>query len=363
LGQDHVVQHVDLSTGLVPGEVDLLLVLAPEQFTSAEVFAVDQFVMQGGTVVLAASPYTLDFGQELSVRPQKTGLEDWLAHHGIHIDQSFVLDSQNSPFPVPVERNLNGFTVRETHLVNYPYFVDIRAEGMHQESGLTSGLQQVTMNWSSPIIIDQEKNQHRRITPLLESSAKSWRSRSTEIQPNFRLHGELGFPVEEEQAAQLLGVMVEGSLTSFFVEKPSPLLQRMEAADEDEQRPLIIRQLEKSPDSARLILFSSSTFLSDTILGISSSVLRTSYLEPIQLLANVVDWSLEDRGLLSLRGRSHFSRSLSPISTQEQLFVEYINYGLAFLGLFVLWLLRQHFRQQQHRQQLEILQGLGRSAS
>jgi ABC-2 type transport system permease protein len=265
---------------------------------------------------------------------------------------------------------VGGFTIQETQLVNYPYFIDIRPDGMNRESGITGGLNQITMNWASPVKIDETKNKGRKVTRLLESSAKSWLSPSTQVQPDFRLHGELGFPIEGKQERHLLAAAVEGSFSSYFAGKPSPLLKKEEKAEEPpqpgenqdeagkekEKEQVIIRQLDKSPDTARIILFSSGSFASDTILGISSSVMRTSYLEPVQLLANAVDWSLEDRGLLAIRGRSHFSRSLDPLSKKQQLFWEYLNYGLALLGLAAVWLLRARMRRRAEQEQRAFLQ-------
>jgi len=375
LSQEHTVTDADLKKGQVPGEADILMLAAPEELDEKSLFAVDQFLMQGGTVILAASPYKVDLQRQLSMTEKKIGLEDWLEHNGITLEKKMVLDPQNSPFPVPVQRNLGGFMIRETKLVNYPYFVDIRPDGMNEDSGITSGMQQLTMNWPSPITIDPEKNKGRKVTRLLESSEKSWVSSSTMIQPDFKTHSDLGFAVEGEQGQQLLAAAVEGGFTSYFTGKPSPLLKKDEDAAEARQNPMqnplqdpmkkdgeekeeqvIIRQLDKSPDTARIILFGSNSFLSDTVLSISSSVMRTNYLGPVQLMANTVDWSLEDRGLLSIRGRSHFSRPLDPITKNGQLFWEYLNYGLVLLGLAIIWLLRLRIRKRAEERQLAFLQ-------
>ncbi len=368
LSQEHVVTDADLRKGQVPSKADLLLVAAPENLDEKQLFAIDQFLMQGGTVIIAASPYTVNLNNELSIAPHKTGLEDWLANYGISMDKKLVLDPQNSPFPVPAERHLGGFTVRETHLVKYPYFVDIRPDGMNEESGLTAGLNQITLNWASPISIDQSKNKGRKVIRLLESSNKSWLSASTEVQPDFDQYGELGFPIDGKQEKHLLAAAVEGRFSSYFAGKASPLLKKEEKAEEkpkpegdkkddkEKKEQVIVRQLDKSPDTARIILFASGSFLSDPILGISSSVMRSNYLAPVQLAANAVDWSLEDRGLLSIRGRGHFSRTLDPMSKQKQVVVEYLNYALALLGLALIWLIRRQLRQRTKRAQLAFLQ-------
>ncbi|MGD8913905.1 MAG: Gldg family protein, partial [Candidatus Thiodiazotropha sp.] len=157
LSEEHNLTTPDLKNGQVPDESDLLLLVSPEKLDQKQLFAVDQFLMQGGTVVLATSPFDIDTRGSLSVKQNESGIEDWLAHHGISFDKSLVLDPQNAAFPIPVNRQVGGFVIRETQLVDYPYFADIRDSGMVQEGGITSGLNQVTLTWPSPVSIDQDK--------------------------------------------------------------------------------------------------------------------------------------------------------------------------------------------------------------
>ncbi|MFZ0469499.1 MAG: ABC transporter permease, partial [Thiogranum sp.] len=306
-------------------------------------------------------------------RKQTSGLEDWLAHNGLVIQPDMVLDPRNAAFPVPAQRNVAGFTLRETELVNYPYFVDVRGDGLGGK--LTAGLNQVTLNWASPIKVDDAKNTRRHVTRLLESSPQAWNSDSTQLQPDFRRYGKLGFPAGEQRGRQLLGVEVTGQFESYFKGQPSPLVQvgdvnkpqtdkadgkaaepagKAAAAKPD---PVISRVIDKSPESARIILLASNSFLGDTAIDLASVVSRSHYTNSVQLVENAIDWSLEDRGLLALRGRAHFNRTLRPLSQQAQVFWEYLNYGLAVLGLVFVWLLhrRRDVRRRAHYQ--TILQG------
>ena len=40
------------------------------------------------------------------------------------------MDPQNEPFPIAIDRQANGATIREIQTVAYPYFVDVRSDGM-----------------------------------------------------------------------------------------------------------------------------------------------------------------------------------------------------------------------------------------
>jgi ABC-2 type transport system permease protein len=366
LSQEHTVVNTDLKGGHVPEEADILLVASPKSVDDKQLFAIDQFLMRGGTVVLATSPFDVHLDRSLSANKQKSGLEKWLAFQGLSMDSSMVLDPQNAAFPIPVRRQVGGFAVQETKMVDYPYLVDIRPDGMDQKSGMLAGLNQLTMSWASPIRIDEKKNNGRKVVRLLESSPGSWVSDSTDIVPDFGNNGQLGFaPGNESTGKQLLGVAVEGRFTSFFKGKPSPLAATEASppgktedpakTEKAKKKEVITRMIDKSPESARIILFSSGSFLSDTCLKIGSVVTGTRYLAPARLLANTVDWSLEDRALLAIRSRGHFSRPLMPMDKSARMFWEYLNYALALAGLLLVYAIRAIFRKQARERYQRIL--------
>jgi len=379
LGEDAVLRETDLKSGQVTNEADLLVVLAPESLGEKQIFAIDQFMMQGGTVLVAASTYHVEQGRgAISAKAQDTGLENWLGAMGVTLNKSMVLDPQNTPFPIPVQRDLGGFMVQELRSVAYPYFPDLRESGINHTSGITSSLGQVTMSWASPIEVDSERNKDRKISELLHSSAKSWTSSSGDIQPNFSTYGRLGFPEGKASGANLLGVVVEGHFDSYFKGKPSPLLKTTDKskpadakpeteealdadstsekkADADKNKSVVTGKIDHSPSSARLILFSSANFLSDTAMDLASQATGTHYLKPVQLVQNAVDWSLEDQGLLALRGRGQYSRMLLPMDRGSQMFWEYLNYVLALGGLGFVYVLQRRSRTKRLRHYQTVL--------
>ena len=348
LAEEHNLASANMQSGRIPDDADLLLLVSPDQLGIKQLFAVDQFLMRGGTVIVATSPFDIEIREVLSVRKNESALIDWLSHHGIVLEEQLVLDPQNASFPIPVERRVGGYVFRETRMVSYPYFGDIRSDGIAQDGGLTTGIDQVTMTWPSPITLDEQANQDRKVAHLLQSSDQAWTSESMEIEPDFQLYGELGFPVGNQRGAHLLAVMLEGRFESYFKDKPSPLLTDDEETDAggepregEETAPVITRVIDRSPESARIIVFASSSFLTDTMLDLATSGMGTRYLKPLQLVENAIDWSLEDRGLLAIRGRTHFSRTLNPLDRDSQLFWEYLNYGLPLCGLLLIALIHK----------------------
>ncbi len=356
LRQDYTVRRVDLSSGQVPVDVDTLLVIAPQSITDKERYAIDQYLMRGGSVIVAAGNYALNpdqFTGDLGVKLIEDGLRDMLAGYGITVEQSLVMDPQNEPFPVQVARNLGGLQVREIQAVNYPFFVDVRPDGMDRNSPALANLPAVTMNWVSPLTINEEKNAGRDVTTLLQSSPASWLRTETDIQPDMQAYPELGFPIEGEQKSYPLSVSVQGVFESYFKGKASPLAETAATEEgavegptpETEQAQNNIGVIENSPDTARLVVIGSAEFLNDIVFDISSSLTHDRYINSLQFAQNTVDWSVEDLDLLTIRSRGASSRVLNPLTQQDQTFWEVANYILALLalvGLGVIWRMRQH---------------------
>lgn len=351
LGGELNVMNEDLSDGRVSGEADILVLMAPDNLDEKSVFAVDQFLMQGGTVVVATSPFKARFSrQRIDLEPAASGLEEWLAHHGFEMAESLVMDPQNAAFPAPVTRNVGGLQLQEMRMINYPYFVDVRGNGLNADSLITNQLPQITMAWSSPLTVDTEANAEREVTNLLSSSPGAWLSESTDIMPRLEGGAVAPYQPEGDVGPQVLAAVAEGQFSSLFEGKESPLLgddttnteadanaAPATAAEDVEPEPGVVTSvIERSPESARLMVFASNEFAKDQMLQMAGSAGGTMYLAPMQIMANAIDWSLEDTGLMQIRGRGQFNRTLPPMQKGTQMFWEYSNYALAALAILAI---------------------------
>jgi ABC-2 type transport system permease protein len=350
----------DLKNGQVPAEADLLMVLDPVSLDTRQVFAIDQFLMQGGTVLLAASPTEIAIEQSLTARPVKSGLEDWLAGYGLSYGKGLVMDQRSGALPIPIERNVGGMPIREVVLEKYPYIVDVRGRGLNANSPITSSLGQIDVPWGAPLVADGVINQGRKVTPLLQSSDLSWVSDSTDLMPDYRAYPGEGFAVHKPAGPQILAMMVEGQFDSLFKGKPSPLQDTASAkpstAPAKQNTAPLDRVIQHSPVSSRLVMLGSSAMLSDQAIGLIGEALGTQYTQPAEFVQNIADWSLEDQGLLAIRGRGHFARTLVPLSREAQSFWEYLNYAVALGGLGLIWILNRRRRHVTGLRHLKLLE-------
>nr|MBC7245683.1 Gldg family protein [Chloroflexota bacterium] len=348
LAQEQEVRTVYLEGGSVPADIDVLVVVAPQDLSDKERYAIDQYLMRGGAVIAVAGNYKLiadPYTGGLGIEAIKDGMQELLASYGITVEHSIVMDMQNEPFPVPVVRNVGGISIREIQALNYPFFVDVRTDGMAQGHPIVANLSAVTLNWTSPVTIDEAKNAKRQVTVLLRSSKNSWTQTSTFIQPNFEQYPQLGFAVGEAKQSYPLAVAVQGSFESYFKGKPSPLL---ETGEGEAAAQTAGGTIEVSPETARLVVIGSAAFLDDIVFQLSSYLSQDRYLNSLKLMQNAVAWCTEDLDLLNIRARGTTARVLNPLSERAQSMWEGLNYAVALvalLGVAVVWNVRRKSEQ------------------
>ena len=341
LEQTYRVESVDLQTGAVPGDVDVLLVANPKDLGASEQFSIDQYLMRGGSVVVLGGPWTLGPNpfEGISVARGKTGLEDLLARWGVEYEDSIVLDKQAGSFPIPVSRDLGGFTVREIQTLVYPAFVDVRSDGMDTANPALSGLPSVVLHWASPVKLKDppvDGAASPQAWNLLHSTEDSWTLSEFQAQPDFDRFPELGWSTEGEKRERSLAVARMGPFESFWKGKdpPPPPPGEDGAASQEARRNVV----EKSPPQARLVVVGSSAFVSDPVVELTRTI-SDSYLSNLQLVVNLADWCMEDVELLGIRSRGSFARTLVPTEEPVRRFLEWSNYAFALCAVFVLaWL-------------------------
>jgi len=352
LSQEYTVQNVDLTTGQVPFEVDTLVVVAPQNMTDVEKFAIDQYLMRGGAVIVAVTQNTLDsdpYQGFLTMSPVKAGLNDLLASYGVNVSQSMVMDQQNAAFPVVVARDAGGFQVQEIQAVNYPFFIDVRQNQMSPDSLISANLPAMSVNWASPVELDEAKNAGRETTELLWSSDQSWLTEDLNIQPDFDTYPEHGFAVGEQQRSYPLAVSIKGSFESYYRGKPAP--EANSAADVEEMETSAQQKnvvVEQSPDTARLVVIGSAGFIDDFALELSARLTQDYYLNNLQFIQNAVDWAVEDEDLLGIRSRGTTTRILNPLTDQQRTSREITTIVVEMVLLvmvFVYWQMRKRNEQ------------------
>ena len=349
LQETYKTRVVDLEQGIIPEEVDVLLINAPSNFNEKAVYAVDQFLMKGGAVIFnTATHQTTRTQDSIKITDPNSGFKDWFKNYGITFSKELVLDENNENYPVPVKRDIGGLIVQELKMIPYPMYVDVRE--YNSEAGIMGGISQVTLNFTNEIQIDNEKNKNRTVTPLLYSSKKSWKLDTNELEPNFTFFPKLGFRQTDKKGPFTLAYIIEGSFDSYFTNKENPFSKAANSKNnakdsenkeekEEKKNGDIVSFVTHSPSSSKIIIFASNEFVEDSTLRVSASTGSSRYMNSLKLIENTIDWSLEDKTLLSIRGKTNFSETLNPLTKDQKKFYEILNYLIASLLLLVCYVI------------------------
>jgi ABC-type uncharacterized transport system involved in gliding motility auxiliary subunit len=352
LGEAFDVEEIDLSEeGLDPKEVPLLVVVRPKEFSDVEVFRLDQYLMKGGRVLLFVTQGLIDqtpWGKpKFTFTPFKTGLDQWLEHHGLRVPNEFVCQYGNA-IPIDVETVTNiGFGPMRAIVRKENWFWPvIGAEGaLNQDNPAVQTLKQVVMLWPHPVDVLSSKLGDKRADILVQSHAdESWRWK--EIARVDRRHlTKADIPSASDFVGSPVAVAVEGVFGSYFdqtpvppsltepadeeeagaeqdegaeEEKDEPAEEKTEGAEEektegdeaekaeDAEEPKKAKGpevIKKSVESTQLVVVGNSFFISDPWL-------QPQFAERGLLALNLVDWLARSKALIALRAKRFTNRAL-----------------------------------------------------
>ena len=352
LRESYEVRRMTLDDGEIPASVDVLIVISPHSLSDLQRYAIDQYLMRGGAVIVMAGQYRLGidaYSGVLLLETNEGGMREMLAGYGVDVGGELVMDWQNAPFPQQVQRDLGGMVVTEIVDLSYPFFIDVRADGLNADSAIVNSLPLLTAPWASPVTTDSALLDESRTQTLVWSSENAWLTETANPQPDLELYPELGFPIGEELARYPLAIYAEGPFDSYFIDKPSPF-DALE--DEDGEPRESIGLIERSPDNARLVVLGSSEFVNDNVYQIASSFGGDRFYSNLQLVANAIDSFTEDASLASIRSRGSVARILPPISAAAQNQWALLNFAVALAGLLAIGIVWQAQRRSEKPMQL-----------
>ncbi len=223
VSRTYSITPINLKDADIPPSINCLVIARPtEAFSDFELYQIDQALMKGTNLALfldafkeirpnAQQPFGMN--REPNYVPLDTGLEKLLAHYGIRIKKSYVLDENCHKQRLPQsmgggERPIYFAPIIKNRFINHDL------EYMRGINGLIS----VKI---SPLELDEKRISEHTLTAtkLIASSEKSWEmGQPINLNPMF-----LSPPSsDDEQRSFPLAYILEGSFPSYFDGKPMP---------------------------------------------------------------------------------------------------------------------------------------------
>lgn len=221
ISSEYSLRTVNLQEEDIPEGLGLLVVAGPiERLSDYDLFRIDQFLMKGGSLALFLDshsiylPQSSQFGQnqEPAYIPRNTGLEELLAHYGVTVEQSFVMDEESFR---QQQRAQNGGII-ETPFYYAPIVSDDR---INKNLRFLSNIPEMITLYPAPLSLSDNLRESVDAIEVLSSSKDSW-AMSEDI--NLMYPQLIQPPPDDLQQPYALSYLLEGTFVSYFADKPIP---------------------------------------------------------------------------------------------------------------------------------------------
>jgi hypothetical protein len=216
LSRSYSLKPVALAEGRIPEGIACLMLVRPrDTFNDYDLFLLDQFLMQGGSLAFFVDAF--DDGPmpgQAPSPPIETGLEPLLEHYGVTIQRSLVLDEHCYRQELPAQLGGGDRPI---------YFAPlIKSQFINQDLAFMRNIRGLVALKVSPLELLAERVREKNLKAwrLLASSERSW-----EMKPPIILN-PLGIRPPgnaEELRSRPLAYLIEGAFPSYFAGKPRPV--------------------------------------------------------------------------------------------------------------------------------------------
>ena len=312
------VENLPLSTEEIPDDISLLIVLHPRGFSPRLQYALDQYVLRGGRLVVLLDPNARadmtspenQFGQQ----PQlASDLPELLKSWGVDYDSTKVVGDRLQATQVNTGQGVMSF----------PMWMTFRTQSLDQEHPITAQLENLLFVEAGSFKKAAESK--TEFTALISLSEQS--GLIDAFQLRFSPPDQLSREMKVDDSAKAVMAITAGNFSSAFPNgqpaKEKKDAQAQAAADESEAAtPLKHTHLNESTERNSILLFSDVDFLSDQFSVQKLNFLGQSIIQPtndnLNLMLNAAEHLSGNEALMSIRSRGRFSRPFTRLLDMQK---------------------------------------------
>jgi len=309
LRQAFGVRNVALDAQVIDPDIQVLLVVHPQNLSDNTLYAIDQFVMRGGRLMVLVDPHSE--AQATQVNPQTgqpptdtgSNLPKLFDAWGIAFENAKVVGDLKGAWRV------RGGPGDRAQVVDYVAWFNIR-DGLNTNDPATAELTQATV--ASTGALSKKDGATIELTPILSSSDLSGWVPLDQIRP-MPDPGRVLSQFRPEGGPKVLAARIRGDLASAFAEPPPP----PEGARE---KPTLPEHKARTDGPANMVIFADTDILADRfwvrVQDFFGQQEATPFSDNGPLVANLVGTLAGGDALIGLRSRG---ASLRPFDLVENM--------------------------------------------
>ncbi|MFZ7124590.1 MAG: Gldg family protein [Desulfobacterales bacterium] len=313
-------KQVELSEGPVPEDLKTLVIVRPtETFSDYALYQIDQALMRGTHLALFVDalqepkgPGGRPMGPRGVLEAFDTGLGKLLAHYGVRISESIVMDEEC--FKQQLGQEFGG---GEQPLYFAPI---IQNENINKDFDILRNIKGLIALQISPLEIDEQKIEENGLSAvrLFSSSDRSWKMEAPVRLDPMSITPP---PGDAEKESLPLAYVIQGAFPSYFAGKPIPEKPAPEPGETagDEADPSAPDAAEGAKpafettgitidkgEPARIFLIASSEMIQDRILDPEGQSPNAMF------VMNVIDYLNDREDIAAMRTKVQRFNPLAP---------------------------------------------------
>jgi ABC-2 type transport system permease protein len=357
INRNYSLKRIDLDKTPIPDGLKCLVIARPlEKLSDYALYQIDQALMRGTNLAVFADAFKqarptgrepFMAGQQFNFVPMDTGLEKLLAHYGVRIKKSIVLDENAYKQRRPPQQGGGEQLI---------YFAPIiQGEHINKKLDYTRNIKGLIAVKNSPLELVQKRLDAEGVTAhlLFSSSDRSWEMRNrVMLNPAF-----ISPPSSDaEMASKPLAYLLEGSFSSYFDGKPMPEKPQEKPASPEEGEDITPSADKKADLSnitekgafraksppAKIFVVASSEMIKDQLLDDQGTTTNAMF------VLNMIDVLNDREPMAAMRSKAQQFNPLNETSSTVKTFVKAVNIvGLPLLVIvfgLIVWA-RRHARQ------------------
>jgi ABC-type uncharacterized transport system involved in gliding motility auxiliary subunit len=292
-------------------DVDVLMLVHPKQLQPKTLYAIDQFVMRGGKMLLLLDP---DAGADLSGQNPSNPLAAAMADHSSDLQPllaSWGVDYDHTKVIGDLARGLEVRTNASSGPVRHIGILGLRHADMNAKDVVTASLESINM--ATVGSISQRAGAKTTFEPLLMSSTDA------EPLPAQRFKAltdpsALRDGFKSTGTRYTIAARITGPVDSAYPNGPPPDVKPAGGPP--------IAHLTKSSTAANIVVIADTDFLMDYLWVQQRELLGQRIAQAFanngDLVANILDNLSGSSALISIRGRASFSRPFERIDALKR---------------------------------------------
>jgi len=309
LNQSFKVQTVDTDVDKIADDIDVLMIVYPKDLTDKTFYAIDQFVLKGGRVIVFADPYSEVYQPPQNPQnplaalqaPRNSEMSKLFDAWGFEIANNKVVGNLKTAQRVQVRKG------NRASVVTYPVWMDLDgSQYFNKEDIITGKLGNIVLATAGTIV--EKGDIDTEIVPLIQSGEKSMQIETA----------KLGFLSEPENLVRefkpegqfTIAARITGKVKTAF---PDGKPKDEEADAEDDSSEVDdSTHLTESAEPINLIVVADTDMLEDKfwvqVQNLFGQRLAVPHAANATFVTNALDNLSGSNDLISVRNRGTFAR-------------------------------------------------------